>query len=174
MSGGGQGKTQHNVGIAACYSVFMHAAELGQALKAARKARRLTMKEVAAACGRTYQWVDHIEAGRREASFKDLDAFAQVVGMRLVVELVPGHASEALYLEPEVSEIATQLSELSTARLNILRRILPALRVGPEAAIEAAASLLEIAQQAQALGSGKNTEGASLSVQHLIAGEVTR
>jgi len=130
----------------------MNAAELGQALKTARKARQLTMKEVAVACGRTYQWVDHIEAGRREASFKDLDTFAQTVGMRLVIELVPGHASRALYLEPVVAELATQLSELGTARLDILRRILPALKGGSAVALEAAASLLEMAQPTQALG----------------------
>ena len=143
-----QGKIQRNVGTASCYQKPMDVHELGLALKAARKAKGLTMKELAAKCNRSYQWIDHIEGGRREPSYENISVLAKALGMRIEVNLVPESSVSATYLEPEIAEIVSQFASWPNAKLDSLRRILPAFREAPLPAIEACAALLEMATRA--------------------------
>lgn len=122
--------------------------ELGAALKAARKAAKLSMKEVAVACGRSYQWVDNVEGGRREATFEDLSRFAAVIGMRLELELVPSDSPPPARFSARISNLVPALDAFSDApaeTIDSLHRILSACRNASPAAIGAAAALLEMA-----------------------------
>ena len=61
---------------------------IGPAIKAARKARRLTLAEVGYTLGVTRQYVYAWEAGRRNPGTKHLAKLAEVLGLQ-VADLLP-------------------------------------------------------------------------------------
>lgn len=87
-----QGDLPQNVGARSCYLSSMDYAVLGKRLKKLRKSARLTMKELGARLGYSYQWVDNVEGGRRDISIDDVERFAEACGQRLVFELAPPDA----------------------------------------------------------------------------------
>ena len=152
-----------------CYLDSMNVAEMGKALKAARKAKGLTMKEAAAACGRSYQWIDNLEAGRREASFEDLSKLADVVGMRLIVDLVPTTGEQAVAVGPGLAAIIENMGRLSDKRLAHLQRILAALQKAPLEAVSSATYLLEMAAGGTLVAGGDEPAGEGPATHRLTA-----
>jgi len=55
----------------------------GARLRQLRESRGLTQSELAARAGLTDQWVSHFEIGRREPTFRNLQALAQGLGVGL-------------------------------------------------------------------------------------------
>ena len=67
---------------------------IGPSIKAARKARRLTLAEVGDTLGVTRQYVYAWEAGRRNPGPKHLAKLAEVLGLQ-VADLLPRESDNA-------------------------------------------------------------------------------
>lgn len=128
-----QAQRLQNVGVAARYRGIVTSTiqAIGSELRAARHRSTLTMKEAAAAAGRTYQWLDNLEAGRRErVLLSDIDSVARAYGLRLWVKLAPDAPGEPVFLSAAVAHIAGQLTGLAPERL---RRISALVRAATRA-----------------------------------------
>ena len=155
-----------NVGGAPCYGRHMDIQTLGMRLKEARKRKGLSMKEAAALMDYSYQWVDNVEGGRREPTIADLGRLAEVVGMRLVVDLVPQSSWPAVSVNPDVAPAIETLSSMDKEKLAIAHRILVALQAAPPEAGAAAASLVEMAAR-QPLLTAPPADGEALPARRL-------
>ena len=155
MIGERQESNLRNVGRPICYLGSMNVSEMGRVLKAARKAKGLTMKEAGLACGRSYQWIDNLEAGRREASFEDMSKLAEVLGLRLMVDLVPSEGDQVVYVDPKLTPVVNGLSLVPDSCLGHLQRIVEALQKAPLEAVSSATYLLEMATQRRVSGDGQ-------------------
>lgn len=140
-----QDRSLRNVGIAAGYRALVMSTiqELGIQLRAARQRTGLRMKDAAAAAGRTYQWLDHVEAGRRERLLlSDIESVAAAYGLRLWVRLAPRGSEEPVFLAPAVAHLAGLLSGVTESRLRRLGALLRAAVLADDQHLDAATVLL--------------------------------
>lgn len=101
-----------NVGVHSGYHPPVDYESLGQTLKKLRKAAGLSMKELGARLGYSYQWVDNIEGGRRRPDITDIERFAEACGRRVVFDIVAPDAVPVV-LTPSARSVVDALQGLS-------------------------------------------------------------
>lgn len=93
---------------------------LGHLLRQLRERARLTQRDIAERIGVSGAYVHHVEMGGRRADLDILERFAESVGARLVVDIVPADADADT---PEARLLAAFRKLHPDAREAVLRMI---------------------------------------------------
>jgi transcriptional regulator with XRE-family HTH domain len=128
-----------------CYRAEVRAKIVGKKLRELREARGLTQPQVGELVGRSKQNIQQIEAGVREPGVDTLDAVAQAVGARMILEIVPAESQgDAVWLHGPALSIARGLQALPAERLDVVLNLVRAAIDAPLTGVEAAVRLLEM------------------------------
>lgn len=120
---GSQGGFVPGVRSGSGYACRMDFEALGRQLKRLRQDAGLGQKEVGAKIGVSYWQIDNIESARRKVPIERLEQFAEAVGYRVEMDIVPASAEAPVYLSPELGSLAEAAADMSPEHQMALARL---------------------------------------------------